>query len=68
MYKLATALHSPIHNRIPQNMVVMLTVAFNQFVNPWAIEAIGWWYYIVYCGWLVIELVFVITFIVETKG
>ena len=49
-------------------MVVMLTVAFNQFVNPWAIEAIGWWYYIVYCGWLVIELVFVITFIVETKG
>lgn len=46
----------------------MLTVAFNQFVNPWAIEAIGWWYYIVYCGWLIVELVFVVTFIVETKG
>ncbi|KAF9052411.1 general substrate transporter [Hymenopellis radicata] len=50
------------------NIAVMLTIAFNQFVNPWAIQAIGWWYYIVYCGWLIIELVFVVTFIVETKG
>ncbi len=46
----------------------MLTSAFNQCVNPWAIDAIGWWYYIVYCGWLIIELVFVVAFIVETKG
>lgn len=46
----------------------MATVAFNQFVNPWALEAIGWWYYLVYCGWLVFELVFVLWFIVETKG
>ena len=44
------------------------TVAFNQFVNPWALEAIGWWYYLVYCGWLVFELIFVLWFIVETKG
>ncbi|KAL0061933.1 hypothetical protein AAF712_011217, partial [Marasmius tenuissimus] len=50
------------------NLTVFLTVAFNQFVNPWALEAIGWWYYIVYCGWLILELVFVLTFIVETKG
>ncbi|KAG7089581.1 hypothetical protein E1B28_011248 [Marasmius oreades] len=50
------------------NMTVFLTIAFNQFVNPWAIDAIGWWYYIVYCGWLIIELVFVVTYIVETKG
>lgn len=46
----------------------MATIAFNQFVNPWALQAISWWYYVVYCGWLIFELVFVIFFIVETKG
>ncbi|KAG6908546.1 hypothetical protein DXG01_004179 [Tephrocybe rancida] len=50
------------------NLTVMLTVAFNQFINPVAIDAIGWWYYLVYCGWLIIELVFIVTFIVETRG
>lgn len=51
-----------------QNLTAMLTVAFNQYINPVAIEAIGWWYYIVYCAWLVIELIFVVTYVVETKG
>jgi len=51
-----------------QNLTVILTTAFNQFVNPWAIKAIGWWYYLVYCGWLVVELLFIMKFIVETKG
>jgi hypothetical protein len=46
----------------------MLTVAFNQFINPVAIDAIGWWYYVFYCAWLVVELVFVVTCIVETRG
>ncbi|KAF8149918.1 general substrate transporter [Crassisporium funariophilum] len=50
------------------NLTMMATIAFNQFVNPWAIDAIGWWYYVVYCAWLVVELVFIIFFIVETKG
>ncbi|KAF9468077.1 general substrate transporter [Collybia nuda] len=50
------------------NLTVMLTVAFNQFINPVAIDAIGWWYYLVYCAWLIVELVFVVIFIVETKG
>lgn len=27
-----------------QNLVVSLTLAFNQFVNPWALDAIGWKY------------------------
>lgn len=27
-----------------QNFVVSLTLAFNQFVNPWALDAIGWKY------------------------
>jgi len=50
------------------NLVTMLTVAFNQFINPVAIDGIGWRYYVVYCGWLIIELVFVVVFLVETKG
>ncbi|KAJ3734306.1 hypothetical protein DFJ43DRAFT_993571 [Lentinula guzmanii] len=50
------------------NFTVYVTTIFNQFANPIAIERLGWWYYIVYCGLLVIELVFVVTFIVETRG
>ncbi|KAF7327815.1 Hexose transporterarabidopsis thliana mutm-like protein-1 [Mycena kentingensis (nom. inval.)] len=50
------------------NLVVFLTSAFNQFVNPWALDAIGWLYYLVYLGWLVIELAFVWFCVVETKG
>ncbi|KAI0264422.1 general substrate transporter [Gloeopeniophorella convolvens] len=50
------------------NLTVSLTLAFNQFVNPWALDAIGWKYYLVYCGWLGLELVFILTFIVETRG
>ncbi|KAJ7126979.1 general substrate transporter [Mycena epipterygia] len=50
------------------NLVVLLTSAFNQFVNPWAIGAIGWFYYLAYLGWLAVELVFIWFYIVETKG
>ncbi|KAI0787699.1 general substrate transporter [Fomes fomentarius] len=50
------------------NLVVSLTLAFNQFVNPWALAALGWYYYLVYLGWLIIELVFVVVYIIETKG
>ncbi|KAJ7104145.1 general substrate transporter [Mycena belliarum] len=50
------------------NLIVFLTSAFNQFVNPWALGAIGWHYYLVYLGWLAVELVFIYFYIVETKG
>ncbi|KAJ7139463.1 general substrate transporter [Mycena epipterygia] len=50
------------------NLVVFLTSAFNQFVNPWAIGAIGWFYYLVYLGWLALELLFIWFYIVETRG
>lgn len=50
------------------NLTVFLTIAFNQFINPWLLDLIGWWYYIVYCGWLILELLFVLRYIVETKG
>ncbi|KAJ3758334.1 hypothetical protein EV360DRAFT_44166 [Lentinula raphanica] len=51
-----------------ENFTVYVTTIFNQFANPIAIERLGWWYYLVYCGLLIIELVFVVTFIVETRG
>lgn len=53
---------------VNQNLTMMATIAFNQFVNPWALAAIGWRYYVFYCGWLIFELSFVIFFLVETKG
>jgi len=51
-----------------QNITVCLTLAFNQFVNPWALDALGWKYYLVYCGWLAFELGFILRYIIETKG
>jgi MFS family permease len=50
------------------NITVQFTLAFNEFVNPWALDAIGWKYYLFYCGWLLMELLFVLRYIVETKG
>ncbi|KIJ62813.1 hypothetical protein HYDPIDRAFT_93346 [Hydnomerulius pinastri MD-312] len=50
------------------NFVVYATVAFNQFVNPWALTTMGWKYYLVYCGWLALELLFVMVYIIETRG
>ncbi|KAK5168389.1 uncharacterized protein LTR77_006959 [Saxophila tyrrhenica] len=42
--------------------------AFNQFVNPIAIEAIDWHYYIVYVVWLAIESTIIYFLYPETKG
>ncbi|KAG1750805.1 hypothetical protein EDB19DRAFT_1629015 [Suillus lakei] len=50
------------------NFFAYLSNAFNAFVNPWALDAMGWKYYLVYCGWLVLELLIVMVFIIETKG
>ncbi|KAF7984251.1 hypothetical protein HWV62_16082 [Athelia sp. TMB] len=50
------------------NMIICITQAFNQFVNPWALNAIGWKYYLFYCAWLVVEIAFVLKYIVETRG
>ena len=47
-------------------MFLMVDVAlfFNQYVNPIALAHIAWHYYIVYCVWLLIELVVVYVSIV----
>lgn len=41
---------------------------FNQYVNPIALNAIGWKYYIVYCVWIAFELAVVWKFFIETKN
>jgi len=50
------------------NLVVSIALAFSQFVDPWALNAINWKFYLVYCGWLGFELVFILLFVVETRG
>ncbi|KAG8929598.1 hypothetical protein FRC03_006385 [Tulasnella sp. 419] len=50
------------------NFSISLSLIFNQYVNPVALDAIGWKYYIVYCVWLVFEFIYAYLFIVETKG
>ncbi|KAL7940830.1 general substrate transporter [Trichoderma barbatum] len=40
----------------------------NQFCNPIALDALGWKYYCVYVGWLVLEFATVYFFFPETKG
>ncbi|GES58879.1 related to hexose transporter protein [Aspergillus terreus] len=40
----------------------------NAMVNPVGLAAIGWKYYFVYVGWLVVEVLSVYFFFVETKG
>ncbi|KAF3904212.1 hypothetical protein ABW21_db0203243 [Orbilia brochopaga] len=41
---------------------------FNNFVNPIALQAISWKYYITYCVWLGFEIVFVYFMFPETAG
>ncbi|CAE6352053.1 unnamed protein product [Rhizoctonia solani] len=48
--------------------VQALALAFNQWVNPVALEAIAWRYYIVYIGTLFVLLVLIWFLYPETKG
>ncbi|KAG8902195.1 hypothetical protein FRB99_004777 [Tulasnella sp. 403] len=50
------------------NFAISLSLIFNQYANPVALDALHWKYYLVYCVWLGFELVFVWFFIVETKN
>ncbi|KAH3678925.1 hypothetical protein WICMUC_001351 [Wickerhamomyces mucosus] len=51
-----------------QNFSCMAVGIFNSFVNPIAMDAIGWRYYIVYCCVLAVHLVVVYFTFVETFG
>ncbi|KAF9555258.1 hexose transporter [Agrocybe pediades] len=50
------------------NFAISLSLIFNQYVNPIALDTIGWRYYIVYVVWLVFEGTFLYFFLIETKG
>jgi hypothetical protein len=48
-------------------LVVDLALFFNSYVNPIALDALNWKYYIVYDVWLFVELLTVYFFYVETR-
>ncbi|KAJ6506908.1 hexose transporter [Mycena sanguinolenta] len=50
------------------NLTISLAIVFNQYINPIALDAIGWKYYIVYCVWLVFESIFLYFYVIETKN
>jgi len=50
------------------SMSVNCSLVFNQYVNPIALPALGWKYYIVYTAFLVFETVWLYFTIIETKG
>jgi hypothetical protein len=47
---------------------MQIILIYNGFVNPIAMDAIDWKYYIVFCCILVVELTVVYFFYVETSG
>jgi MFS family permease len=49
-------------------LCVDLALFFNNYVNPVALKAIEWKYYIVYCCWLAFELFIVWKFYIETRN
>lgn len=50
------------------SFTISLTLIFNQYVNPVALERLGWKYYLFYVGWLAFEAVFIFMYLWETKG
>ncbi|KAF8953989.1 general substrate transporter [Flammula alnicola] len=50
------------------NFTISLSLIFNQYVNPIALNKLAWKYYIVYVVWLAFEAVFCYFFIIETKN
>lgn len=62
----------PFHLRAKGFTVFALSTSissiFNQYVNPIALEGMGWKYYIFYVVWLIFESFFMYFFLLETKG
>ncbi|KAF7790702.1 hypothetical protein EIP86_001658 [Pleurotus ostreatoroseus] len=50
------------------SFAVTISLIFNQYVNPIALAALGWKYYLVYVCWLAFEVVFMYIFVIETKN
>ncbi|KAJ6518224.1 hexose transporter [Mycena vitilis] len=50
------------------NITISVGLIFNQYVNPIALAVLTWKYYVVYCTWLLCEVLFLYFYLVETKG
>ncbi|EPQ52118.1 hexose transporter [Gloeophyllum trabeum ATCC 11539] len=50
------------------NFTISCALIFNQYINPIALDALQWKYYIVYVCWIAFEFVFLYFFVVETKN
>lgn len=63
---------APFSLRAKTSMIFQLCAyiasVFNNFVNPIAMDAIEWRYYLVYCGILAFEVVITYFYLPETKG
>ncbi|GAB1319303.1 Major myo-inositol transporter iolT [Madurella fahalii] len=51
-----------------EQLTVRFAVFFNTYVNPIALDAIGWKYYIVYCVWIFVEIATVYWIFPETHN
>lgn len=51
-----------------QQLTVRFAVFFNTYVNPIAMDRIGWRYYIVYCAWILFEVLVVYLLFPETHN
>ncbi|KAG9316895.1 general substrate transporter [Chiua virens] len=49
------------------NFVISLSLIVNRYINPIALAALGWKYYLVYVVWIAFEAVFLWFYIVETR-
>jgi hypothetical protein len=51
-----------------EQLTVRFAVFFNSYVNPIALDGIGWRYYIVYCVWILVEITTIYFLFPETHG
>ncbi|KAK4251318.1 general substrate transporter [Corynascus novoguineensis] len=51
-----------------EQLTVRFAVFFNTYVNPIALDNIGWKYYIVYCVWILVEIATVYLLFPETHN
>ncbi|KAK3323822.1 general substrate transporter [Cercophora scortea] len=51
-----------------EQLTVRFAVFFNTYINPIALDAIGWKYYIVYCVWILVEILTVYFMFPETHN
>lgn len=51
-----------------EQLAVRFAVFFNTYVNPIALDAIAWKYYIVYCVWILVEIATVYFLFPETHN